>query len=112
MKNNATRLLIITGLMSFLIGGIFGYMIRSKVEPTRSARLAWGSDLGFDWYLGSLLMNGADSNTLTKAKVEPTGSTRLARRSDVGFDWYLGSLLMNGADSNTVNKAMAEDVSK
>ena len=70
MKNNTTLPLIITVMISFFIGGVFGYMIRSKVEPKESLRLARRSDLGFDWYLGSNLMRGADfsaSNIVTKA---------------------------------------------
>jgi len=62
--------LIITVMTSFLVGGVFGYMIRSKVEPKGSPTLARLADLGFDWYLGSNLIRGADisaSNILTKA---------------------------------------------
>jgi len=34
MKDNATRLALITGIICFLAGGILGYAIRSKAKIT------------------------------------------------------------------------------
>jgi hypothetical protein len=34
MKDNVTRFMIITGIICFLIGGVLGYVIRSKAKMT------------------------------------------------------------------------------
>ena len=34
MKDNATRLMIITGIICFLVGGVVGYVVRSKAKMT------------------------------------------------------------------------------
>ena len=70
MKNNAIQVLIITAILSFVIGGVFGYVIRSKVDATASDRLARNSDVGFDWYLGDRLVGSVHtpaSNIVIKA---------------------------------------------
>lgn len=34
MKDNATRFVFITGIICFLVGGVLGYVVRSKAKLT------------------------------------------------------------------------------
>src|SRR5215468_3781959 len=111
MKNHATRLLIVTGMIVFLIAGGSGCATRSKVTPTTSNRLTEHPAPGFDWYLGNYLVTGGG---IQASVVKPTPAGPLAAdfASDVGFDWYLGEMLMGSTRapaSNLGSKANADE---